>query len=109
MPVRLNNVDDMRDYEPAAISSEAVELMKAIAAREIRGGESVTQPAQVFYILTNDLGFERDDDQDMDARVREFITEVRTRLVESNRRSPSYNEVLEMMRELGYTRNAVVN
>ena len=109
MPVRLKNVDEFHDSDPAAISSEAVELMKAIAAREIRGGESVTQPAQVFFILTNDLGFERDDGADNESRVREFITEVRTRLVESNRRSPSYNEVLDMMRELGYVRNAVVN
>ena len=107
MAVKLNdlNPNNQTERKPAKYSEEAVELMRAISFRETHTGESVKKPFDVFNVLVEELGFQRSQEADRRALAKEFVTAVRRQLIAKKRRSPSYDEVLEVMRQLGYERS----
>lgn len=85
-------------------SEEAVELMEAIHDRQTKGGTPVSRPGDVFKVLTEQLGFQRTEEQNKASQAREFVTAVRRQLISKKKRSPTYDEVLGVMRTLGYER-----
>ncbi len=110
MAIRMNNVLRGQDRAPTQpeTSQEAVELMRHIRKYESREGTSLTQPGQVFKVLL-EMGFHRDDSYDAETRADEFVRAVRGFLISQKRRSPSYREVLNIVRQLGYERETRVS
>lgn len=86
-------------------SAEAVELMGVMKLREQKTGTPVKQPGEIFACLLA-MGYQRQDEtMDVQQRAQQFVAKVRDLLVTTNRRSPSYDEVLRTMGQLGYTRS----
>ena len=106
MPVKLNLEDRLNEPAPASYSNEAIELMRALNKHQSETGEAVTKPRQVFRVLLDEKGFSRAGESDRNARTIEFIETVRSHLITVKRRSPSYDEVLDTMRSLGYSRSS---
>lgn len=109
MPIKFKDIKkNAKSNQPetkAKPTEEAVELMKAIHARKTEDGTPVTRPGDVFKVLTEQLGFQRSKAQDQAAQAREFVGAVRRHLVSQKKRSPTYDEVLSVMRKLGYQRD----
>ncbi len=119
MPIKLKNLKPAADAKSGATtdgakeatspaksppSEEAVELMKAIHQRRTEESTPVSRPGDVFKVLTEQLGFQRTPQHDEAAHAREFVVAVRRYLVSQKKRSPTYDEVLAVMRKLGYER-----
>ena len=86
-------------------SAEAVELMGVMKLREQKTGKPVKQPGEIFACLLA-MGYQRQNEKmNVQQRAKQFVAKVREVLVLTNRRSPSYDEVLRAMTQLGYTRS----
>jgi hypothetical protein len=79
--------------------------MQAIRLCEQTTANAVTTPGEVFAVLLG-MGYTRADQMDIQSKAGEFVTSVRNRLTTAGRKSPSYDEVLSVMNELGYSRAA---
>ena len=86
-------------------SAEAVELMGVMKLREQKTGKPVKQPGEIFACLLA-MGYQRQDEtMTVEQRAQQFVGKVRDLLVSKNRRSPSYDELLQAISQLGYTRS----
>ena len=90
---------------PQRCSAEGVELQGVMKLRERKTGKPVTQPGEIFACLLA-MGFKREGEKmPIQQRAMQFVGKVRELLVLTNRRSPSYDELLRTMGQLGYTRS----
>ena len=97
-------IERLEATPPQKVSAQAVEFMGVMKLREKKTGKPVTQPGEIFACLMA-MGFQRSGETlPMQQRAKEFVQKVRENLVAANRRSPSYDEILQVMAQLGYTR-----
>ena len=98
-------IEKLQPTPAQSYSAEAVELMGVMKLREKKTGQPVKQPGEIFACLLA-MGFQREGEKlDVQQRAKQFVGKVREMLVLTNRRSPSYDEVLRTMTQLGYTRS----
>ncbi len=94
----------LKPTPPQKVSAEAVELMGVMKLREQKTGQPVKQPGEIFACLLA-MGYQRaNESMDVQQRAKQFVGRVREELVKGNRRSPSYDQILQAMTSLGYTR-----
>ena len=101
MPIKFNLNKTQHAGPKQSFSVQSVELMKAIQVREQVKGSRVTQPGEVFAILLG-MGYKRDDQMDIQAQAREFVGRVRSQ--SKGKQSPSYDQIIATMKQLGYSR-----
>ena len=98
-------IERLQPTPPQGYSAEAVELMGVMKLREKKTGQPVKQPGEIFACLLA-MGYQREGEtMDVQQRAKQFVGKVRELLVTNNRRSPSYDELLQAMSQLGYTRS----
>jgi len=99
-------IDSLKATPNQAVSREAVELMGVMKLRERKTGKPVKQPGEIFACLMA-MGYRREGEtMQVQQRAVQFVETVRERLVQTKRRNPSYNELLQVMTQLGYQRAA---
>lgn len=93
------------DVTVPAYSNEAIELMRHLSKLHRDEDRPATDPTLVFKVLTEKMGYHRTDGTIDDSRVEEFVDSVRAFLTRAKRNTPTYDEVLDTMRKLGYSRD----
>ncbi len=101
--VPATSADD--DVSVPASSNEAIELMRHLSQLHRDEDRPATDPTLVFTVLTEKMGYYRTDGTIDDSQVEEFVDSVRAFLSRAKRNTPTYDEVLATMRELGYSRD----
>jgi len=105
MTYDTQTIEKLQPTPPQQYSAEAVELMGVMKLRQQKTGNSVKKPGEIFACLLA-MGFQRQDEKmNVQQRAQQFVGKVRELLVLTNRRSPSYDEVLRTMAQLGYVRS----
>ena len=101
-------IENLEATPPQKCSAAGVELQGVMKLRERKTGKPVTKPGEVFACLLA-MGYKREGEKmPVQQRAMQFVSKVRELLVLTNRRSPSYDEVLRTMGQLGYTRSLAV-
>lgn len=105
MKYDTQTIEKLQPTSPQNYSAQAVELMGVMKLRQKKSGKPVTKPGEIFACLLA-MGFQREDEKmTVQQRAKQFVEAVREFLVATNRRSPSYDEVLRVISQLGYTRS----
>ena len=105
MTYDTQTIEKLQPTPAQGYSAEAVELMGVMKLREQKTGKPVKQPGEIFACLLA-MGYQRQDEKmTVQQRAQQFVGKVRDLLVTNNRRSPSYDELLQTISELGYTRS----
>lgn len=87
----------------------ALELMGVIKLRENKKGAAVVLPSEIFACLLG-MGYQRPNEKlDIQQRAKEFVTTVRQLLVRTKAKSPSYDQIIHVMNQLGYVRATAVS
>ena len=104
MKYDTQTIEKLQPTPPQSCSAQGVELQGVLKLRERKTGRRVTRPGEIFACLMA-MGYQRDGEKlPMQQRAKQFVEKVRDLLVMTNRRSPSYDELLRVMTQLGYTR-----
>ena len=105
MTYDTKTIEKLQPTPDQEYSAEAVELMGVMKLREQKTGKPVKQPGEIFACLLA-MGYQRQDEtMNVQQRAQQFVGKVRETLVAANRRSPSYDELLQAISQLGYTRS----
>lgn len=98
-------IENLQATPPQKCSAEGIELQGVMKLRERKTGRPVSRPGEIFACLLA-MGFRRENEKmAIQQRAMQFVGKVRELLVVTNRRSPSYDELLRTMSQLGYTRS----
>ena len=105
MKYDTQTIEKLQPTPPQGYSAEAVELMGVMKLREKKTGQAVKRPGEIFACLLA-MGYQREGEKmNIQQRAKQFVEAVRDMLVAAKRRSPSYDEVLQTINQLGYTRS----
>ena len=104
MKYDTQTIEKLQPTPPQGNSAQAVELQGVMKLRQKKTGRPVAQPGEIFACLLA-MGYQREGEtMPLQQRAKQFVAKVREMLVAANRRSPSYDELLGVMTQLGYTR-----